>query len=264
VHSNRAVTECKAVVAEPEDPPLRPLATALLKLLATPNTPTQAQPQPGSDSDAVPLTMAALAHMVELMDDKMRAGLGARLVAKAWVDAAFKAWLLAQPAEACASVGIKTSNYGEGDVSLYPIDPAVAGQQIQKFASGHTLLQIYENTPEAHHLIVCTLCSCYPSAVLGQSPEWYKSRYYRSRAVREPRKLLAEDFGLTIAKSRSIVVHDSTAEIRYMVLPMRPEGTEGWSEEKLRTIVTRDSLLGVAECSASRRQPEYEPRMPKA
>jgi nitrile hydratase len=102
-----------------------------------------------------------------------------------------------------------------------------------------------ENTPQVHNAIVCTLCSCYPRMLLGIPPEWYKSRNYRSRMVREPRAVLAE-FGLKIPDRVQIRVHDSTADMRYIVIPMRPAGTEGWSEERLATLVNRDSMIGVA------------------
>ena len=102
-----------------------------------------------------------------------------------------------------------------------------------------------ENTLSTHHLIVCTLCSCYPSSILGMAPSWYKSRSYRARAIREPRKVLLE-FGMILPQEMSLVVHDSTADCRYMVLPKRPEGTEGWGEKELIGIVNRDCLLGVA------------------
>jgi nitrile hydratase subunit alpha len=102
-----------------------------------------------------------------------------------------------------------------------------------------------ENTPEVHNLIVCTLCSCYPRMLLGLPPDWYKSRPYRSRAVSEPRKVLAE-FGTHVPDDVDVRVHDSTADMRYLVLPLRPEGTAGWPEEKLAELATRDSMVGVA------------------
>ena len=107
-----------------------------------------------------------------------------------------------------------------------------------------------ENTSAEHNVVVCTLCSCYPIFLLGRPPDWYKSVAYRSRVVREPRAVLAE-FGTVIAPSRTVRVHDSTADMRYLVLPMRPDGTQGWSGERLRSLVTRDTMIGVAECSAS-------------
>ena len=143
---------------------------------------------------------------------------GAAVVARAWSDPAFKAQLLADGTQACRGLGL--------DV------PALR-------------LIAVENTPQVHNVIVCTLCSCYPRMLLGLPPEWYKSRPYRSRAVREPRAVLAE-FGLVIADRVQVRVHDSTADMRYMVLPMRPEGTDGWSEQRLAQIVTRDCMIGVA------------------
>jgi nitrile hydratase len=143
---------------------------------------------------------------------------GARVVARAWTSDAFRQKLLANGAQACEELGL--------DV------PALK-------------LVVVENTAEVHNLVVCTLCSCYPRMLLGIPPEWYKSRSYRSRAVREPRSVL-EEFGLSLGKDVKIRVHDSTADMRYLVLPMRPAGTEGWSEERLAGIVSRDSMIGVA------------------
>ena len=142
---------------------------------------------------------------------------GARLVARAWTDDGFRERLLADSKAAAAELGI--------DLGPIPI-------------------LVMENTPETHNLVVCTLCSCYPRFLLGLPPDWYKSRSYRSRAVREPRQVLAE-FGTEIGPDIDIRIHDSTADMRYMILPMRPAGTEGMSEEKLACLVTRDSLIGV-------------------
>lgn len=148
---------------------------------------------------------------------------GATLVARAWVDEDFRTRLIADPPSTAAELGIKTSN---------PNAP--------------TILTVVPNTPTTHNLVVCTLCSCYPSSLLGLSPAWYKSREYRARAVREPRAVLAE-FGLTDTdlEDKRIRVHDSTADHRYIVLPERPDGTDGWSEEALKDIITRDSMIGV-------------------
>ena len=143
---------------------------------------------------------------------------GAKVVARAWVDAGFKQRLLENGTRACEELGL--------DV------PALK-------------LLAVENTPQVHNAIVCALCSCYPRMLLGIPPEWYKSRNYRSRMVREPRAVLAE-FGLRVPDSTQIRVHDSTADMRYLVLPMRPPGTEGWSEERLAALVNRDSMIGVA------------------
>jgi nitrile hydratase len=143
---------------------------------------------------------------------------GARVVARAWTDGSFRKALLANGSQAIEEIGI--------DV------PALK-------------LIVVENTPEAHNMVVCTLCSCYPRMLLGIPPEWYKSRNYRSRAVSEPRAVLAE-FGLHMDEKTKIRVHDSTADMRYLVLPMRPAETDGWSEERLAGIVTRDCMIGVA------------------
>jgi len=143
---------------------------------------------------------------------------GARVVARAWADAAYKQRLLANGTAACEELGLE-----------------IPGLH----------LVVVENTPQVHNAIVCTLCSCYPRVLLGIPPDWYKSRNYRSRMVREPRAVLAE-FGLRIPENVQIRVHDSTADMRYLVLPMRPPGTEGWSEERLAGIVTRDCMIGVA------------------
>jgi nitrile hydratase subunit alpha len=156
-------------------------------------------------------------RVVEVIDSQTPA-IGARVVARAWVDPDYKARLLANGAEAVKELGIDM---------------------------GTTRLVVVENTPEAHNLIVCTLCSCYPRPVLGLPPDWYKSSAYRSRAVREPRAVLTE-FGTTLPEGVVVRVHDSTAEMRYLVLPMRPAGTEGMSEEELAELVTRDSMVGVS------------------
>jgi nitrile hydratase alpha subunit len=143
---------------------------------------------------------------------------GARMVAKAWSDASYKARMLADAKAAARELGI-------------PVTEAA--------------LVALENTPRLHNLIVCTLCSCYPRSLLGEPPAWYVSKAYRSRAVREPRKVL-EEFGLDIADATEVRVHDSNADLRYIVLPMRPAGTEKLSEPQLADLVTRDCLVGVA------------------
>jgi nitrile hydratase len=142
---------------------------------------------------------------------------GAKVVARAWVDPAYKARLLANGSAAAEEIGLEV---------------------------GPLKLIVVENTPRVHNVIVCTLCSCYPRMLLGIPPEWYKSRDYRSRVVREPRAVLAE-FGTRLPDDTDIRVHDSTADMRYMVLPMRPGGTDGWDEARLAGLVTRDSLIGV-------------------
>ena len=142
---------------------------------------------------------------------------GPRVIAHAWTDAAFRARLLEDGKRACAEFGIDLE-----------ADRLIA----------------VENTPQTHNVIVCTLCSCYPRALLGMPPTWYKSENYRRRVVREPRAVLRE-FGTVIAEHVSVRVHDSNADMRYVVVPMRPACTEGWSEERLAGIITRDALVGV-------------------
>jgi nitrile hydratase len=163
------------------------------------------------------LTEAEVAEEVEAMR-KRGYERGARVVARAWIDPEYKKRLLANGTKACEELGL----------------------EVQALK-----LLVVENTPEVHNAIVCTLCSCYPRMLLGIPPEWYKSRNYRSRMVREPRAVLAE-FGLRIPQRVTIRVHDSTADMRYLVLPMRPAGTDGWSEERLAALVSRDCMIGVA------------------
>jgi nitrile hydratase len=160
----------------------------------------------------------AVTEIVDIFQNKLGPRIGAGVVARAWFDPAFKVRLLENGTEALKEVG-------------------VSGLQ------GEAMI-ILENTPEVHNVIVCTLCSCYPWTVLGLPPTWYKSAPYRSRIVIEPRAVLAE-FGVNIADDREVRVYDSNAEIRYMVLPERPAGTEGWSEDKLAALVTRDSMIGT-------------------
>lgn len=148
---------------------------------------------------------------------------GARLVARAWVDPAFKTQLLEDARTAALEVGL--------DPGPSPVVVAL------------------ENTPDVHHMVVCTLCSCYPKALLGPPPDWYKSLPYRSRAVSDPRGVLGE-FGLELADDVEVRVVDSTADIRYLVIPERPPGTEGFSEDELAALVTRDSMIGVAQPAA--------------
>jgi nitrile hydratase subunit alpha len=160
----------------------------------------------------------ALDALVETYEKKVGPRNGARVVAKAWVDAPFRKRLLEDATEAIASLGY-VGRQGEHMVAL-------------------------ENTAKVHNMVVCTLCSCYPWPVLGLPPVWYKSAPYRSRAVIDPRGVL-KDFGVTLADEVEVRVWDSTAEIRYLVLPARPPGTEDWSEDELAKIVTRDSMIGT-------------------
>ena len=161
---------------------------------------------------------AALDAVIEAYETKVGPHIGARVVAKAWSDAAFKRALLDDATKAVLALGV-INRVGDHLIAV-------------------------ENTPKLHNMIVCTLCSCYPWEMLGLPPVWYKSAPYRSRAVNDPRGVLA-DFGVTLSTDTAIRVWDSTAETRFIVLPMRPEGTEGWSEEKLAGLVTRDSMVGT-------------------
>ena len=163
------------------------------------------------------LTAEDVRRQVENMDGR-NAGRGAKMVARAWIDPAYKQRMLANGSAAAEEIVL--------DV-------------------GPLKLVVVENTPTVHNVIVCTLCSCYPRMLLGLPPDWYKSRNYRSRVVREPRAVLAE-FGTVIPDDVLIRVHDSTADMRYLVAPRRPKGTENWSEAELARLVTRDSMIGVA------------------
>lgn len=151
--------------------------------------------------------------------DTITPAMGAKVIARAWTDPDFKKRLLEDGSEAVKEYGVTM-----GSVELY----------------------VVENTPKVHNVIVCTLCSCYPRPLLGPPPDWYKSRNYRSRTVREPRKVL-EEFGTKISDDTEVRVHDSAADLRYLVLPMRPEGTEGYTREQLEDLINRDSMIGVTE-----------------
>ena len=168
------------------------------------------------------LTANDIRKQIERLDSRGTEA-GAKIVARAWVDPAFKKRLLADAKKAAEEFGVDTSNSA-------------------------TVVAL-ENTRERHHVVVCTLCSCYPKAILGTPPAWYKSSAYRARTVKEPRKVLAE-FGTVLPDDVEIRVVDSTADMRYLVVPMRPAGTEGWSEERLAKLVGRDCMIGVAQAAA--------------
>ena len=163
------------------------------------------------------LTADEVRRQIEDMDGR-NAGMGARMVARAWVDPEYKQRMLTDGNAAAEEVGLDHGAYK---------------------------LVVVENTREVHNVIVCTLCSCYPRWLLGLPPDWYKSRNYRSRVVREPRTVLRE-FGLELPDQVTVRVHDSNADMRYLVLPLRPAGTEEWSEEQLAMLATRDSMIGIA------------------
>ncbi len=162
---------------------------------------------------------AALDEIIDTYQNRIGPQNGARVVAKAWCDPAFHAALMADATAVVADLGF-FGRQGEHVVAV-------------------------QNTPAVHNMVVCTLCSCYPWPLLGIPPAWYKSDAYRSRVVREPRKVLAE-FGVTLAQGTAVKVWDSTAEIRYLVIPMRPEGSDGLSEDALAALISRDSMVGTA------------------
>jgi nitrile hydratase len=165
------------------------------------------------------LTENDIQRQVEYQEARSPAN-GSKLVARAWVDPAFKERLIADPKAACAEMGIDATAINE--------------------------FVVLENTEKLRHLVVCTLCSCYPRPILGRPPDWYKSFNYRQRAVIDPRGVMRE-FGLNLPEDVEVRVHDSTADMRYLVLPVRPAGTEGRSEAELAQLVTRDSLIGVMD-----------------
>lgn len=170
------------------------------------------------------LSHQEIAAQIDLMDSRSPS-LGAKVIARAWTDPAFKARLLADTRAALQAMDIDIGSIAE--------------------------FRVIENTPDVHNVVVCTLCSCYPKMLLGLPPAWYKSLSYRSRTVAAPRDVLAE-FGLAIPASAEVRVHDSTADLRYIILPRQPEGTEGWSAAELEALVTRDCMIGTAVPVANR------------
>lgn len=170
------------------------------------------------------MTVSAIDRMAEIYENEVGPQLGAKVVARAWTDPEFKARLLEDATAACAEMGI-------------------GGLQ------GEEMI-VLENTDTVHNVIVCTLCSCYPWPVLGLPPNWYKLPQYRSRIARDPRGVLAEDFGFTVPGNVEIRVWDSSSELRYWVMPQRPEGTDGMSAGQLQALATRDSMIGVGPAAA--------------
>ncbi|MEL6374595.1 MAG: nitrile hydratase subunit alpha [Pseudomonadota bacterium] len=164
------------------------------------------------------LSAQAIADRIDVLDSR-NPSLGAQVVARAWTDEAYKARLLADPRAAIGELGIDIGHLAE--------------------------FGVLENTDQVHHVVVCTLCSCYPKMLLGVPPAWYKSSAYRGRTVREPRAVLGE-FGVTLADDVAVRVYDSTADLRYLVLPRRPDATAGWDADQLAAIVTRDCMIGTA------------------
>jgi nitrile hydratase len=172
------------------------------------------------------MTTSMVDRMAEIFENEVGPQLGANVVARAWVDADFKARLLENGTEACKDFGY-TGLQGED-------------------------MKFVENTDDVHNTVVCTLCSCYPWPVLGLPPNWYKEPQYRSRIVREPRETLEEEFDFTVSPEQEIKIWDSSSEMRFIVIPQRPAGTEGWDEEQLAALVTRDSMIGVGPAKAAR------------
>ncbi|GGN36265.1 nitrile hydratase subunit alpha [Streptomyces fuscichromogenes] len=170
------------------------------------------------------MTTQAIDRMVEIYEHEVGPQLGAKVVAKAWSDPRFKARLVEDASEACKELGI-SGLQGEDMV-------------------------VVQNTDTVHNIIVCTLCSCYPWPVLGLPPNWYKDPQYRAAITREPRKVLHDSFDFTVPEDVEVRVWDSSSEMRYWVLPQRPGGTEGWTEERLAELVTRDSMIGVGPVAA--------------
>jgi nitrile hydratase subunit alpha len=176
------------------------------------------------------LQPGAVDAIVDVFEHKLGPKIGARIVARAWTDPEYKKRLLKNAPEAIQELG---------------------GSQDQRMAAlERTPTIVLENTPAVHNVVVCTLCSCYPWHVLGLPPNWYKTPPYRSRLVIDPRSVLAE-FGLRVPDDVEVRVWDSNNELRYFVLPQRPAGTDGWSEERLASIVTRDSMIGTGICKAA-------------
>ena len=174
----------------------------------------------------------AVDRIIDVFEHKLGPKIGAKVVARAWIDPEYKKRLLNNGPEAIRELGL--------------FDPQ--DKQLAVLAGTPTI--VLENTPTVHNVVVCTLCSCYPWHVLGLPPNWYKTPPYRSRLVIEPRSVLIE-FGLRIPDDVEVRVWDSNNELRYLVLPQRPAGTEGWSEEELAAIVTRDSMIGTGICKAN-------------
>jgi len=164
------------------------------------------------------LSASQIQAQIDDMDSRTPV-MGQKIIARAWTDSAYRERLISDPKSAFAEMG----------VTRLDENPEVV---------------VVENTPERHNVIVCTLCSCYPRVLLGMPPAWYKKRAYRSRVVKEPRKVLSE-FGTELPDLTKIEVHDSTADMRYLVLPMRPAGTDSWSAEQLEALITRDAMIGV-------------------
>ena len=206
-HLPRSIVEAQAVEKEGRETPGQRVTEALLQVLTYRGV----------------LAMSAVSRAMEVIDSLGVHPVGPWIVARAWCDTSFKSLLLEDAHAAIQMLGHEATS-----------------------STSTVRIKVVESTPRVHNLVVCTLCSCYPVTLLGLSPAWYKSREYREQAVERPRELLKESFGLEIPQDVELRVHDSNSELRYIVLPQRPVGTEGWSEERLAPLVTRDAMIGVA------------------
>ncbi|GAX77508.1 hypothetical protein CEUSTIGMA_g4952.t1 [Chlamydomonas eustigma] len=227
VHEGREKVEFAATEKEGDDSDRRRLAEAVGRLFVKKEI----------------LQPDEIRRALEILDSRGTQNGGAKLIARAWTDPEFKARLMRDGNAAAAELGLEGSNYPPREDVPEGCSPK------QKYG---TVLTVVENTSQVHNLVVCTLCSCYPISILGMSPSWYKSRAYRSRAIREPRSVLAE-FGLQLPPDVVVRVNDSTADNRYLVMPERPQGTEDWDEDRLAGLISRDSLIGVARVSTKKR-----------
>ena len=217
-HDDRHEVETTALKREGEPSDYEPLSDALFRLLVAAGT----------------VDASAIQRGVADLEGAQGSHVGAKIVARAWTDEAFKRDLLVDAKATLSRIGISASNY-DSDIGHH-----------EGHHHGETVLTAVENiSNEVHNVVCCTLCSCYPTAILGLSPAWYKSRVYRARAVRDPRNLLRE-FGTEIPTDTRIAVHDSTADLRYIVIPERPIGTESMNEAELQSLVTRDSMIGTS------------------
>jgi len=219
-HESRHDVESNALTQEGEPSEFEPLSDVLFSLLV----------------ESGHISSSAVHRGISELEGAESANLGADIVVKAWTDESFKQDLLSDTTKTLTRIGISASNY-DSDVGHHEHD--------HHHHQGSTILTAVENTESVHNLVCCTLCSCYPTAILGLSPAWYKSSVYRARAVVDPRSLLSE-FGTSIPSKTRIAVHDSTADLRYIVIPERPPGTGSMSESELRNLVTRDSMIGVS------------------
>ncbi|CAK0783031.1 hypothetical protein CVIRNUC_006226 [Coccomyxa viridis] len=217
VHDERMEIEQKAVDAEGDDAERSRLTKALVKC----------------HIDKGVIKAEDLTAMIEELESYGSRGLGARMIARAWSDPKYKALMLKDGASAAAELGIEADGW-----------PANGGVTEPNGQLAGVLLKVVEDTPEVYNLLVCTLCSCYPISILGMAPSWYKARSYRARSVRDPRGVL-KDFGTTVPEGVAIQICDSNADTRFIKIPLRPAGTEGWTEDQLQALVTRDAVIGV-------------------